>query len=104
MKWVGVYLRDAHQRFIDNISGDLDWTLSDTCMIPQIAAIRFILNTVQIMLKRSAHTRLLLSAFRTGAGSSPTKNGKDTNMLLMLHFKLVPDSHLPSVEPSASVC
>ncbi|CAO2657967.1 Nn.00g072270.m01.CDS01 [Neocucurbitaria sp. VM-36] len=30
MEWVGVYLHDAHQRFRDNISGDLDWTLSDT--------------------------------------------------------------------------
>lgn len=31
MDWVGVYLHDAHQRFRDNISGDLDWTLNDTC-------------------------------------------------------------------------
>ncbi|KAF2853444.1 phosphoglycerate mutase-like protein [Plenodomus tracheiphilus IPT5] len=30
MQWVGVYLRDAHERFTDNISGDLEWTLSDT--------------------------------------------------------------------------
>lgn len=30
MEWVGVYLHDAHQRFRDNISGELDWTLSDT--------------------------------------------------------------------------
>ncbi|KAJ4366217.1 hypothetical protein N0V83_007853 [Neocucurbitaria cava] len=30
MDWVGVYLHDAHQRFRDNISGDLDWTLNDT--------------------------------------------------------------------------
>jgi len=30
MEWVGVYLRDAHQRFTNNISGDLEWTLSDT--------------------------------------------------------------------------
>lgn len=30
MDWVGVYLHDAHQRFRSNITGDLDWTLSDT--------------------------------------------------------------------------
>jgi hypothetical protein len=31
MEWVGVYLHDAHQRFRSNLTGDLDWTLSDTC-------------------------------------------------------------------------
>ncbi|KAH7394471.1 3-phytase A precursor [Pyrenochaeta sp. MPI-SDFR-AT-0127] len=30
MEWVRVYLHDAHQRFRDNISGELDWTISDT--------------------------------------------------------------------------
>ncbi|RMZ67306.1 3-phytase A precursor [Pyrenophora seminiperda CCB06] len=30
MEWVGVYLHDAHQRFRSNITGDLDWTISDT--------------------------------------------------------------------------
>jgi hypothetical protein len=31
MEWVGVYLHDAHERIRSNITGDLDWTLSDTC-------------------------------------------------------------------------
>lgn len=31
MDWVGVYLHDAHQRIKSNITGDLDWTLKDTC-------------------------------------------------------------------------
>lgn len=35
MDWVGVYLHDAHQRFRSNITGDLDWTLSDTCKLLQ---------------------------------------------------------------------
>ncbi|OAL54073.1 3-phytase A precursor [Pyrenochaeta sp. DS3sAY3a] len=29
-EWQKVYLKDAHQRFKDNLSGDLIWTLSDT--------------------------------------------------------------------------
>jgi hypothetical protein len=32
MEWVSIYLQDAHKRIRDNITGDLDWTLSDTCM------------------------------------------------------------------------
>jgi hypothetical protein len=31
MEWVNVYLVDAHKRLKDSISGDLDWTISDTC-------------------------------------------------------------------------
>jgi hypothetical protein len=31
MEWVNVYLADAHKRLKENISGDLDWTISDTC-------------------------------------------------------------------------
>jgi hypothetical protein len=34
MEWIGVYLQDAHTRIRDNITGDLDWTLSDTCRRP----------------------------------------------------------------------
>ncbi|KAH7390881.1 3-phytase A precursor [Phaeosphaeria sp. MPI-PUGE-AT-0046c] len=30
MEWVGVYLHDAHERIRSNITGHLDWTLSDT--------------------------------------------------------------------------
>ncbi|KAF7671096.1 3-phytase a precursor [Alternaria burnsii] len=30
MEWIGVYLHDAHQRFRSNLTGDLDWTISDT--------------------------------------------------------------------------
>ncbi|KAF2128041.1 phosphoglycerate mutase-like protein [Dothidotthia symphoricarpi CBS 119687] len=30
MEWVEIYLADAHKRFRANITGDLDWTLSDT--------------------------------------------------------------------------
>ncbi|KAF1831309.1 3-phytase A precursor [Decorospora gaudefroyi] len=30
MDWVSIYLRDAHERIRNNITGDLDWTLSDT--------------------------------------------------------------------------
>ena len=44
MEWVGVYLHDAHQRIRDNISGDLDWTLSDTCkyLVRALSAIRLL--------------------------------------------------------------
>lgn len=30
-EWSAVYLEDAHQRIQGNITGDLDWTLNDTC-------------------------------------------------------------------------
>jgi hypothetical protein len=30
-EWIGVYLQDAHERIKGNLTGDLDWTLSDTC-------------------------------------------------------------------------
>jgi hypothetical protein len=33
MEWVGVYLHDAYERIRGNITGDLDWTLSDTCKL-----------------------------------------------------------------------
>jgi len=104
MEWVGVYLRDAHQRFTNNISGDLEWTLSDTCNDFVCHKSSGIANTGQIMPRRFAHTKPWLSASRIGVGCSPTKSGRDTNMLSTLHSRLALDSHLLSVELLVWAC
>lgn len=102
MEWVGVYLHDAHQRFRDNITGDLDWTLSDTCMSGVPLCMQSA-NLQQTMPKRCVPTRPLLLASRIGVASSPTKNGKVTNTRSTLPSRLELVSHLPSAVPSASV-
>lgn len=105
MEWVNIYLADAHKRFKADITGDLDWTLNDTCkFVPangtECIQADHILKTTP---KPSAHTRPLVWASLTGVDCSHTKSGKAMNMLWTLHFQPVLASNLQSVGLSALV-
>jgi len=79
MEWVGIYLHDAHERIRGNITGDLDWTLSDTCKTA-IHNIGKIADNTKTTLKHFVRTKLLDLASLTSAACSPMKSGKVMNM------------------------
>lgn len=87
MEWVGVYLHDAHERIRSNITGDLDWTLSDTCKSNGILPLSSKLIHGKITLKLFAPTKPSPSATHLFVAFLHSKNGRDTSMHSTLAFK-----------------